>query len=307
MQPNFPESLLQPISVREQPFYQSTLSVFLIVQLICITLGMNIISSALHAVYVNNVSISSVYFELISGSILIIITSAIAVAIVRSLLSSFYTNQRAQQYPLSPWLWKKDWRNATIRCNTKINLIYGFLLFGGLGLWITVVVFVLLFENGLSDGKAFLIVIVNFALVCIVIYKSIPLLKQFFGFQSHGTGYLQIHRMPARIGHEFEATAMGLSDIVVFGDVSCSLRCTWLSHEKDTANEINLYSDQIIYHIQKPETNIESRIPVNFQIPNHLPPSNWLNNNRLVTWTITLELKDQEQPYSLEFEIPVFN
>lgn len=219
-----------------------------------------------------------------------------------------FEDKNSQNHPDKPWLWNSAWVNTTIQCQSTSSLTSKIGFITGSFFSIYVLIILIFFDNSEINFSSIIApLFFLFMMTCFFIGGCISFYKQIKRVQLHGDAYLELDHFPARLGQTLCGNVYGMPDIIKAGKIRCAVKCLGVNKTTKKKTKIEFYSAESFLLLEKLEENIKSVIPVEFDIPEKLPQSNWLDYERKVFWTLSVETIETEKPYKLEFDIPVFN
>lgn len=213
--------------------------------------------------------------------------------------------QREQQYPEQPWLWKKDWRDGAIRSDDRERLL-------GIGIFA-------LIWNAISAPLPFVLVSEwqsgNQAALIGLLFPLIGLIlagvwgKRWWHRRRFGELILQLDPWPGRIGGQLQGAvaiprSMPPGTTVTLTLSSVRRRQRGSGKNRKTVEDVLWQKVQLVtvsrVGLQR------SSVPVRFVLPAGLQPSDWSDSANQQVWRLQMKAELDGIDLDANFEVPVF-
>jgi hypothetical protein len=211
--------------------------------------------------------------------------------------------------PSQPWLWRRDWASGRIEDSTRVDLLGAWVLAAFWNL-IAFPAAYLAVEAALNQHKPAAFIALLFPLVGILLLVRAILTS--LGSVKYGTSLLELSTVPAPVGGGFAGTVSapaGLNPPQGFlVRLTCVRRITTRRGKSSSTEETVLWQDE--QHTQGQQSRdyrgMRTNIPVAFQLPPDVEPSEVTNANSRVVWRLQVGASTPGLDYHRTFEVPVF-
>ena len=120
-----------------------------------------------------------------------------------------------------------------------------------------------------------------------------------------GTGTLILETLPGIIGGRFAAVVETGKPLPENAQVHARLVCVNRVKDLRSEEEFNIWEAETLVGPERTLSAVRgTRIPLNFEIPDHCPPTNDQDPLSRILWR--LEMRTEDLTYVSSFEVPVF-
>jgi hypothetical protein len=218
-------------------------------------------------------------------------------------------SERQQLFPTSPWLWREDWANSTIRSNQRTAALFMCLFaFVWNGISWTVATAFFMDRDRLPKG-VFLLVLL-FPAIGIVL--AIGAVTRMLTWRRFRTATFRIATLPARPG----GVLQGYIDLPLRLplEIPVKLRLNCIQREQQSSGGENRTVDHTLWQEEKllrgpfPELGLDqTTLPVFFRLPSDQPDCGGDRSANAVSWTLEAIAALPGPDLNIGFDIPVFS
>jgi hypothetical protein len=203
------------------------------------------------------------------------------------------------QHPDEPWLWAAEWRQGRIQAVAGGGAAVALIIFASLWNAIVVGASVVCFQRGDTPMRAWVFLAVfalaGFFLIGMAVYVTLQTRK-------FDRAVFQMRRLPGMLGGSLEGILQFPPQLPSGVEVKLELECESISGTGRTRTSRSLWQDA---------TRLRASagfLPVSFQIPSNLPPSDNPDNrgSNRIRWWLKATASVPGVDYSDLFEVPVF-
>lgn len=218
-------------------------------------------------------------------------------------------SERRQLYPDSPWLWREDWANSTIRSNQRTAALFMCLfalVWNGIA-WTVATAFFL--DRGNVPKGVFLLVLLFPA---IGVMLAIAAVTRLLAWRRFKAATFRIATSPARPGGVLQGyidLPLRLSPVVpVKLRLNCIQREQQSSGGKNRTVEHTLWQDEKFLRGPFPELGLDqTTLPVFFRLPSDQPDCGGDRPANAISWTLEAIAALPGPDLNIGFDIPVFS
>lgn len=205
-----------------------------------------------------------------------------------------------------PWHTNLEWINGSMR-RSRRSSVQLFIIYGFAGLPLIPPCFI---EIGLALSSP----VPNYYAYFGYLFLLLPIgafalgAKYYSQWQRYGDSVLRLVTMPGVIGGRFVGHLQIDKQVHAVSGFHMRLRCEELvfSQGKKVSEIILWETDQTITRGIQSEEASGTSVPIVIHLPYGLPCTEALHSERICRWLLTIKTMSDGEPYSTEFEIPIF-
>lgn len=209
--------------------------------------------------------------------------------------------QNGLRFPDAPWEWRHEWADGRIKCDTKSDVFFRFVL----GFFLSCI-FLLGMMAAISLDNVLGIFFASLVglLAGVFVLKAIG---SYLNYTYFGPVELHLDEMPAKIGGKLHGVLHGLKSKSRIMKIKAVLGCRQHVPREDDPPEIKvIYEQRKKLRPKREVDDFEFHIPIEFDIPDQLSTTNWQDKENWIEWVLVMYVNDKGREHKLDFNLPIF-
>jgi hypothetical protein len=219
------------------------------------------------------------------------------------------TAAKQAENPEAPWLWRADWAAGKIEDSNRTTMFtaWGFATFWNL---VSLPGAVLAVREALRTGSYGVLFVLIFPLVGLGLL--VWALRATARYRRYGVSRFDLAAVPAPVGGSLRGTVVASGNLEPNEGLHVTLTCvrkvtTGSGKNRSTSERVLWQEEQrATVHKSRTAAGMASSIPIAFQLPSDVEPSDESNPRDRVIWRLGLTADVPGVDYAATFEVPVF-